>query len=510
MGTSPIETVVIILYLIGMIVIGLVVARKVKGSEDYLAAGRKLPIWLVTGTLFATWWGGGTVLGGSGAAFHSGFHGVIYDPYGAGLTLLLAGLLFMKIVHDAKVNTAAQFFTCRYGKWAARWSGILMVPTYCLWAAVQLVAIGKIFEYVLGWPYTVTILIGTAIILVYTILGGMLAVAWTDFFQVIILLIGLIVIVPVGIKMAGGWSEVVAATPEHFMKIFPAKGSELAPPDLGGWLWWIGALLGVGLGTLAAPDLYQRAIVAKDGKTAQKASLISGAGYWVLGALPVYLAFIAMAVIANGVLPANLAEIINEDSEKLILVMARHALPAGLSGIFIASLLATVMSSGDSAIFAPGAVLANDLYRPIHEKSKGAPMNDKELTVTSRISVAIIAVIALIIGFFYANMYDLLIVAFQLLYHVLFFPLILGVYWKKANAPGAVAGMAVGFVTIITWMIAAGTMFPGPEWLSTLGPGALGGLVMVIVSLSTQEKYPPQPLISTEGEILKFAELKKD
>jgi SSS family transporter len=433
----------------------------------------------------------------------------MYDPYGAGLTLILAGFLFMKIVHDAKVNTAAQFFSCRYGKWASTWSGVLMVPTYCLWGAVQLVAIGKVFEFVLGWPYAVTILIGTAIILIYTVLGGMLAVSWTDFFQVIILLIGLIIIFPLAVRMAGGWSEVKMATPEHFFKIFPARGSELAPPTLGGWAWWWGAILGVGLGTLAAPDLYQRAIVAKTGKIAAGSSLTSGAGYWILGAIPVWLAFIAITLIANGGMPAAMAEIVEGDSETLILVLTRLVLPPALSGVFIAALLAMIMSSGDSALFAPAAVLANDIWKPLWEKSTKKELGDKALMSAARWSVVIIALIALLIGFFAETMYDLLIVAFQLLYHVLFFPIILGVYWKKANAPGAVAGMITGFLFIIIWMALSGTMFPSPEWASTLIPGGVGGLVMVIVSLITQKSRPPQPLYTSDGKVLKWPELAK-
>ncbi len=123
MQANIIETITIVIYLAAMAAIGLALARKIKGSQDFLVAGRKLPIWLVTATLFATWWGGGTVLGGSGAAFHDGFYGVIYDPYGAGLTLILAGFFFMKIVHDAKVNTLAQFFSCRYGEMGGKLVG---------------------------------------------------------------------------------------------------------------------------------------------------------------------------------------------------------------------------------------------------------------------------------------------------------------------------------------------------------------------------------------------------
>ena len=130
-------------------------------------------------------------------------------------------------------------------------------------------------------------------------------------------------------------------------------------------------------------------------------------------------------------------------------------------------------------------------------------------TTVSAVPGCRFAGIALLIGFFYANMYDLLIVAFELLFHVLFFPLILGVYWKKANAPGAVAAMITGFVTAVGWFIIAGTLFPHPEWLSVLGPGSLGGLVMIIVSLATQKSHPPQPLFTSDGNVLKWPELAK-
>jgi Na+/proline symporter len=317
----------------------------------------------------------------------------------------------------------------------------------------------------------------------------------------------LIIILPLAIRLAGGWAEVKAATPAHFFKIFPARGSEWAPPTLGGWAWWWAALLGVGLGTLAAPDLYQRAIVAKSGKVAAGSSLTSGIGYWVLGAIPVWLAFIAITLMANGGMPEAMAEMINEDAETLILGLTRLVLPPALGGIFIASLLAMIMSSGDSALFAPAAVLANDIWKPLFEKSAKKELSDAGLMSAARWSVLIVAAFALIIGFFAETMYDLLIVAFQLLYHVLFFPIILGVYWKKANAPGAVAGMITGFLFIIVWMVIAGTMFPEPEWASTLVPGGVGGVVMVIVSLITQKRRPPQPLYASDGKVLKFGEL---
>ncbi len=499
METNTVEIISIVVYLLAMLLVGVIVSRKIKDSDDYLAGGRKMPLWLVTATLFATWWCGGTVLGGSGTAYHDGFHGVIYDPYGAGLTLVLAGLFLMKIVHDAKVNTLAQFFTCRYGSWAARFSGIVMVPTYALWSAVQCVAMGKIFEVVLGWDYSVSVIVGTAIIFAYTVLGGILAVAWTDLFQVCLLLIGLIIIFPLSVKLAGGWQAVVAATPPTHFDFFPSKGA-----GLGDWLWWWGALLGVGLGTMAGPDLYQRAIVAKSGKVAQIASVSSGIGYWFLGLIPVYLGFVGITLVSQGVLDAN---IVNEDSEKIILLISRIVLHPVASGIFVASLLAAVMSSADSAIFATAAVMSNDLVKPIYEKSKKKPLSDKGLILATRLCVTGFTLLSLLIGLNFPVMYDLLVVGFLLLFHMLFFPLILGVYWKKANWVGAVWGMSSGFVIAMVWMIAAGSLYPEPEWIWTLGPGIASGIIMVIASLATQKKHPPQPLVSTDGRILKFAEL---
>lgn len=509
MGISALEYVIIIGYLIGMVIIGVIVSRRVKSSDDYLAGGRRQPYLIVTATLFATWWCGGTILGGAGAAFHGGFHGVMYDPYGAGLTLVLAGLLFMKIIHDAKVNTLAEFFTGRYGPWSSRVSGIVMIPTYALFTAVQLVGMAKIFQFILGWPYAWAMVLGAAIILIYTVLGGIMAVAWTDVFQISIALIGIIIIFPLATRMAGGWQAIREATPTHFFKFFPAAGSELAPPTLSGWLWWLGAVLSVGLGTLAGPDLYQRAIMAKNGRVAKAASLTSGFAYWGLGVIPVFLAFAAITLLANGVLGPDAAAIIEGDSEQLVLVLAKAVLPGALAAIFIAALMAAIMSTGDSAIFATAAVLANDIVKPIYEAGGEKKMTDRGLIASTRISVAVVTVVSVLIAFFYANMYDLLIIGFQLLFHILFFPLILGVYWKRANAVGSIAGMLTGFLVIMIWMIAAGTMFPEPEWLSSLGPGAAGGVVMILVSLATGKTNSPLPLRATDGTVLKWPELAK-
>lgn len=506
-GTT--ELIVVIMYLVAMIVVGIIIARRIKGSDDYLAGGRSMPFWLVTATLFATWWCGGVVLGASGAAYYDGFMGAIYDPYGAGLTLILAGAFTMKIVHDAKVNSLAEFYSCRYGSWASKFSGIVIIPAYTAFVTGQLVAIGKVMQSMLGWNYGVSILIGTLIILAYTVLGGILAVAWTDFIQVILLLIGVVILFPAVINLAGGWEAVTAAAPATHFALFPTA----AVRELGfGWLWWLGAFLGVGLGTMAGPDLYQRAIIAKDGKTAMKASITSGVGYWVLGALPVIIGIAAISLVESGILDAAAVE---ADSEMIVLMLANKIFPPIINGIFLASLVAAIMSTADSGLFATAAVLSNDIIKPIFERKGARKMDDKGLILATRISIVVIAVIGLWIGLGLPNIYTFLIIGFQLLFHSLFFPLILGIYWKKANARGAVAGMIVGVIIPLSWLLIGGFdsiyVIGGAdiEWIWALGPGVISGLVMVIVTLATQKSDPPKPLYSTEGKAIKFAELEQ-
>jgi SSS family transporter len=504
------ELIVVLMYLAAMIVVGVIVARRIKGSDDYLAGGRNKPFWLVTATLFATWWCGGVVLGASGAAYYDGFMGAIYDPYGAGLTMILAGFFTMKVVHDAKINSLGQFYTMRYGSWASKFAGIVIVPAYTAFVTGQLVAIGKVLQSMLGWNYGVAILVGTLVILAYTILGGILAVAWTDVIQIVFLLIGIIILFPAAINLAGGWEAVKAAAPATHFALFPTA----AVRELGfGWLWWLGAFLGVGLGTMAGPDLYQRAIIAKDGKTAVQASLTAGVGYWLLGALPVIIGISGIAMVEAGVLDGAL---IDEDSEMLVLMLASKVFPPVLNGVFLASLAAAIMSTADSGLFATAAVVSNDIVKPFYEKGGSKTMSEKQLILTTRIAIVGIAAVGLVIGLGLPNIYTFLIIGFQFLFHSLFFPLILGIYWKKANARGAVAGMVVGVSIPIVWLLIGG--FDGiyvingvdVEWLWALGPGVLSGLVMVIVSLATQASNPPQPLYNTDGEIIKFAELAKN
>ena len=181
------------IYVLITLFVGLYAGRKVKNSADFIVAGRRLGVVLATGTLSATWFGGGIVIGAASAAYKGGFMAVIADPFGAALCLFLAGFFYVRTLRRMGLNTIAGFFESRFGRAAGLIAAICTVPTYVGWVASLMVAFGRVIQSITGLDPTLGICIGAFVVLVYTTAGGMWAVTLTDFIQVLVLVIGLVV-----------------------------------------------------------------------------------------------------------------------------------------------------------------------------------------------------------------------------------------------------------------------------------------------------------------------------
>ena len=486
------------IYLVGMLLIGYLASRRIKDSDDYLVAGRRMPWWMVTATVFASWWGGETVMGAAGIAFTDGIMGTVYDPWAIGGCLLIAGFFYMGIIREMKLRTLGSFFRLRYDQRTLNVVSWLFVPEYVIWTAAQMLGMGKLAHVMLGIPTEVGVLAGAAIIILYTLAGGMLAVAWTDFAQTIIILVGTIVLLPIAINAAGGLEVALAHVPAGHLQLFPAFD------DWNTWLWWIAAFCGVGLGSIPAPDLMQRAMIAKDTATAKRSTILAGVGYWTLGMIPLALGIAALALTQSGVLDAT---VINADPELIVPLMGKTLLPPIAGALLVGALLAGLMSSADTALFAPATLLANDILAPWLGKRKGAALPDRDLLRLTRWCVLGLGVIAAAISFVSDSLYTLLIIAFVYVWNVVFFPFTLGIFWKRANAYGALAGMAAGFAVFMAGVVTQQTASPEPEAFWTLVPAACSGLATVIGSLFTQKQCPPKPLMDDFGNVLKWPEL---
>lgn len=403
----------------------------------------------------------------------------------------------MKVIRETKIVSMGSFYRLRYGKTAGTLSSVCMIPTYIFFATVQVMAIGKTFSAILGWDYMTMAILGGILVILYTYWGGMLAVAWTDFFQSILLVLGVIILFPLALKATGGMTNVRAAVPADFFSFAPRDFSIV------GILTYVAMWAGCGLGNIPCPDLMQRAMVAKDGQTAKKSGIIAGVLMIGLGLLVVYTGVFGIQLAQQGLISA---EVVNGDPEMVVPLIAMALMHPGVLGLFLAGLCGAIMSSADSALFAPAAIFSNDLMKPLL-KRRGKELTDEQLKKYTKLSVLVMGALAILLGVSNVSLYEVLILGFTLLGQMLFFPLILGIYWKKSNEYGALAGMIGGFIVPVSMMIAQGTILPGPEWIATLIPLAISALATVVVSLATQNICPPKPLKTEDGEIIKWPEL---
>jgi SSS family transporter len=462
------------LYVLAMVAVGWWSQRRIHHAADFIVAGRRLPLWLATATLSATWFGGGTILGAGGTAYEEGFLGIIPDPLGAGLCLILAGLLVAATVRRMRLLTVSDFFRIRFGRHADVVASGALVLTYAGWTAAQIVAIGVVLDALAGVPPIAGILIGALVVVTYTYFGGMWAVSITDFLQIGILMLGLVVMFPLVIAACGGLSAYISGVPEGSFRLIPPSGTDSA-----GWVWWLRSWIVIGLGNLAGQDLLQRTLSSRSEKVAQNSAYLSAIFYLTFGMIPVLIGLAGTILLPGAV---------GIEAERVIPEMALRFLPAPLMALFVGALLSAIMSSADSALLAPASIVGQNLLRFFRPG-----VSDERVLVWVRRSVPIIGLVAMGLALYSGRVYELLVESFAFLLVVLFTPFIAGIWWRRANTPGALTSMAVGFVCFIAfkWIT--------PNYPSDVIAVALAGVALVSVSLLTAESHPPLELTDLEG-----------
>jgi solute:Na+ symporter, SSS family len=210
----------IIIYLIITVAIGFLASGLVKNAEDFILAGRRLPLILSTSALFATWFGSETILGASSEFIRHGLYGVIEDPFGAALCLLLVGLIFARPLYRMNILTFGDFYRIKFNRNTEIISSFFMIASYFGWIAAQLVALGIILNVISGLPVVQGIIISALIVSAYTFLGGLWAISVTDFLQTIVIIVGLTILATTLVLEAGGFNTVFSKVPEGFLNFF--------------------------------------------------------------------------------------------------------------------------------------------------------------------------------------------------------------------------------------------------------------------------------------------------
>ena len=249
----------IIFYLVVSVVIGLYAATRVHNTADYAVAGRSLPLAVVIATTFATWFGAETVLGVSARFVSGGLGSVVEDPFGASMCLILVGLFFAYKLYQKNLITLGDYYRQRYGRAIEVICSSIIIMSYLGWVAAQITALGLVFNLLTQGSLSVTagMIIGTTVVLIYTLYGGMWSVALTDFVQMIVIAIGLIAIAWFAADLAGGAGKVVDyAVREGKFRFFPTGG-------LKEWTFFVAAAITMMLGSIPQQDVFQRVMSSR-------------------------------------------------------------------------------------------------------------------------------------------------------------------------------------------------------------------------------------------------------
>lgn len=479
-GTTSMLFVGMLVYMIGMLVIGWVSSRRVSEMSDFLVAGRRLPLWMATATLLATWFGAGSSMGVAATVYADGIGGVIADPFGASLSLILAGVFIVGMLRRQGCMTVTDIIERRYGKGAGIYASLWMVPVYIGWLGAQLLGLGTILHLLTGISVITGTFVGAAVVLLYTCAGGMWAVTLTDVVQVGIMVVGLIFLLPGAVELAGGGDALIAAL-RPSDTLLPAGAA-----NFNDYVYYIGSWIIMGLGCMVGQDLIQRSLASKNANVAVASSVMSGFFYMFIGIIP-----IAIGIAARIILPKYgiTAEVMGNDLENqvlpriAILVMGK-SYPLLLT-VFIAALTAAIMSSADSSLLAGASLLCNNVFAPLFPG-----MRAKVLLAGTRVTTVVLTVVALVLAIGVKSIYTLMINSWISQLVIIFIPVMTALYVPKAGRNTAWATMIVGTVVWLgyTFVVSCGSGMSLTELLGSDGfdraitCGAVYGFVSALLT----------------------------
>ena len=452
----------VIIYWLISIGIGLWAALRVKNTADFAAAGHSLPLPIVTATVFATWFGAEAVLGVPATFLKEGLGGVVADPFGSSMCLILVGLFFARHLYNRRMLTIGDFFREKYGRTVEVLVTLCIVVSYLGWVAAQIKALGLVFNVVSdgGISQTGGMIIGAGSVLIYTLFGGMWSVAITDFIQMIIIVIGMLYIGGEMAGQTGGVAVVIehAAAAGQFSNFWPDM-------NLASILGFVAALCTMMLGSIPQQDVFQRITSSKNVNIAVQAAILGGVLYFIFAFVPMYLAYSATLIS-----PDLVKEYLHTDPQMILPKLILNHAPLLAQVMFFGALLSAIKSCASATLLAPSVTFAENIVRGFFKH-----LTDHELLKIMRITVLCFSVV---VTFFAINsglsIFKMVESAYKVTLVAAFVPLAFGVYWPRANSLGGLLSVVCGLAVWISCEILAPNAILPPQ---------LAGLLASIVGM---------------------------
>ncbi len=482
MDIPIIVPIVLMVYMVAMLVIGLWAARKVKNAEDWFVGGREMGPWITALAHGSSSVGGGMYIAGPQFGWETGASSLWAAPGDVFGPLLNFGVIARRMrryTERTKSLTIPEFFGHRYySRGVKLLSVIILLIAMVISLIVEYLAMGILLSCITGWSFQISLIIGCGVILIYTGAGGYLAVAYTDFIQSILMVIGLAILIPVALASVGGFTgmneglyAINAGLPTLWGEDFVLKGAPLMIA---------GTALVYFVGYMGQPHLVIKTVAIKDEKSIRLVPLIGGIfgfflsfGVYILGMVG-RVAYPDVSMLPGG------------SAEYVMPMLALTKLPPILAGLLLACACSAIMSTASALLLVVGSSAGNDLYHGYLNKSA----SEQQVMRVTRLATYILGLVSAVLCFlpmFQVGIYQVTWIAWSVLSPA-FIPLIVGgLYWKRGTKEGAYAALIVGSVTGFGWYYLLQEKTQIHTFFAAL---VLAVAAYIIVSLMT--KKPPQ------------------
>lgn len=465
MHANIIVTIIVVIYLLVMLWIGWYSSTKVSTNTDFMVAGRRLGPFLMAGTLAATEIGGGSSLG----VVQNGMSGyglsAAWYIIAMGLAFVILSFIAPKF-RAATVKTVPEYFRRRYGKSCGIITSVIMLLPLIGLTAGQFIASAVILSTMLSINYQVAVIIVAVVVTVYSIMGGLWSVTLTDFVQVFLIVLGMIIAVPFALKDAGGWANVTANIPAGTLDLF--QGYDL---------FGIISLVVMYTATFSVgQEAVSRFYAAKNEKTAKTGAWLAALINFIYAFIPTVLGIITLALINMGRFDA--AQFESVGARYALPVLAMRTMPALICGLLFSGIISATMSSSDSDLLGAGSIFANDIYKAVLKPDA----TSQQVMRVTKIVMCIVGVASMFIALFNtSSIVSILMFCFTLRAAGSFFPYVMGHYWKKASTAGTIASLLAGtLVVVYLEHISKGMLF-GIKFSQPVIPGLVAAFICFIV-----------------------------
>ena len=452
MQTIPL--IIVASYLIGMLIVGFVVGKlKIKNSQDYMVAGRRMGLFMVAFSLSANNIGGGSTTGLAAKAFGTWGMSAVWYVLTASIAMIPLAYFAPKIRKTMAV-TIPEVVGRRFGKFSSNFSAILnILALFCLTSS-QIAASGGVVATLTGIPLNVALVLAGVVIILYTTFGGMIADQVSDLIQFIIILVGLAIATPIVVNACGGWQAISAKLP----------GEQLSFTKIG-WVPIVGYMFNYFCTFLCGPEMVSRFETCKDEKTAVRASFLCAI---LMAAMAIFPTLLGLAAFA---LKDQLPSLAENGSNAMMVVTGAYA-PGVVTGLISAAIICATMSSADSNLLCMSTMIINDIYPGFGGKKK---LNDKQTIFYTRLCNVIAALIAMCISMFGVSLVAMNTFAFGIRCAGPFAAYGLGLAVPKATKNSGLISIFTGTIAFVVWQLLSNG---GTLWF--MMPVVFGSLVSVI------------------------------